>query len=96
MKTYLPPTKDEVKQDVDPKLGTAFGQSQLSEGLIELTLFPFNDSYATLTITFETQLQSTTYFEFFSKLIVKQLKLNFDVSFWNSTHIIPLLSSKHR
>ena len=76
MKTYLPPNKDEVKQDGDPKLGTAFGQSQLSESFIELTLFPFTDRYSTLTITFETQLQSTTYFDFFfSKLIVKQLKI---------------------
>ena len=82
MKTYFPPAKDGVKQDLDPKLGTAFGQSQLNESIVELTIFPLTDRYATLTVTIETQLQSTIYFNFFfSKLMVKQLKLNFDVSF---------------
>ena len=82
MKTYLSPTKDELKQDLDKNLGTAFGQSQLNGGIVELTLFPFTDRYATLTITFETQLQSTIYFDFFfSKLILKHLKLKFDVFF---------------
>ena len=52
IKTYLSPSKHELKQDVDTKLRTASSQLLPPEGIVKLTLNPFRDHHATLTTTF--------------------------------------------
>ena len=54
IKTYLSPCKYELRKDVDTKLGTVNSQLLPTEGIVKLTLLPFRDNHAILTITFAT------------------------------------------
>ena len=53
IKTYLWPSKYDLRQEVDTKLRPANCQLIPTEGNIRLKFLPFRDYHATLTITFE-------------------------------------------
>ena len=54
MRTYFSQSKNDFKQDLGTKLRTANNQLLPTKSIVKLTLLPFRDHHAILTITFAT------------------------------------------